>query len=156
MQDYTLRASKFRNIIDTGHTHDKLIHTLYLHCNPLDSKQKTQRNPRLRYERKPSMHNSKPKNPASIHLQLSGESVIPKYAETHRITFLGADHPQVIDCNMRIRTPLTNCTVTLSFLTENKKNRRTHRNGSATADSGKIQKQPNNARSLSDTRPLAS
>ena len=41
------------------------------------------------------MHNSKPKSPASIHLQLSGESVIPKYAETHRITFLGADHPQV-------------------------------------------------------------
>lgn len=67
------------------------------------------------------MHNSKPKNPASIHLQLSGESVIPKYAETHRITFLGADHPQVIDNNMRIRTPLTDCTVTLSFLTENKK-----------------------------------
>lgn len=67
------------------------------------------------------MHNSKPKNPASIHLQLSGESVIPKYAETHRITFLGADHPQVIDSNMRIRTPLTDCTVTLSFLTENKK-----------------------------------
>lgn len=89
------------------------------------------------------MHNSKPKNPASIHLQLSGESVIPKYAETHRITFLGADHPQVIDCNMHIRTPLTDCTVTLSFFTENKKNRRTRRNGSATTDSGKYRNSRN-------------
>lgn len=66
------------------------------------------------------MHNSKPKNPASIHLQLSGESVIPKYAETHRITFLGADHPQVIDDNMHIRTPLTDCMVTFSFSAENR------------------------------------
>ena len=66
------------------------------------------------------MHNSKPKNPASIHLQLSGESVIPKYAETHRITFLGADHPQVIDDNMYIRTPLTDCMVTFSFSAENR------------------------------------
>ena len=89
------------------------------------------------------MFNHKKENPANIQLHLSEDLVTVQASKDYKIHFTGTDRPQVIDDNMHILTPLTDFTVTLSFLTENKKNRRTRRNGSATTDSGKYRNSRN-------------
>ena len=67
------------------------------------------------------MFNHKKENPANIQLHLSEDLVTVQASKDYKIHFTGTDRPQVIDDNMHIRTPLTDCTVTLSFLTENEK-----------------------------------
>ena len=66
------------------------------------------------------MFNHKKENPANIQLHLSEDLVTVQASKDYKIHFTGTDRPQVIDDNMHIRTPLTDCMVTFSFSAENR------------------------------------